>query len=647
VNQVKQNKGQNQDQKDKPGFPNQGITWTLLWVLVSVSVVLWIWGQFMSKENRVQISYSAFREQLKTGNVERVIVQGDQIQGVLEEPDEKEVAKGKTTEYTNFVTYLPSFGDEGLLTLLEKQGVQVETQPERDSSWWAIALNFLLPFLLLIGLGYFFLVRMRSQGQNILSMTKSRARLYNRRKEQITFEDVAGAKGAKTELREIIEFLKDPARFHSLGAKTPKGVLLVGPPGTGKTLLARAVAGEADVPFFIITGSDFMEMFVGVGASRVRNLFEEAKKLAPSIIFIDELDSIGRRRGAGLGGGHDEREQTLNQLLSELDGFEPNENVIVMAATNRPDILDPALLRPGRFDRHITVDLPTMQDRLEILKVHARNKPLQNDVDLERIARSTPTFSGADLENMLNEGALLAARKNKDVIEQEDIDEARDKILMGLERENLVLTHEEWELIAYHEAGHAVLAALLPDADPVHKVSIVPRSRSMGVTQQLPEREKYIYRREYMLDRLAVMMGGRAAEHIVFDTATSGAENDFKQATRLARKMVLDWGMSEKFGNVALGDRRDQVFLGEEIAQRREYSEITAREVDEEVKAILGTSYERAVNTLKEHRDGLDRLANTLLANEEILGEEVLRILQVNKDKSLNLIDDRRLEEKS
>ncbi|HEX3033809.1 MAG TPA: ATP-dependent zinc metalloprotease FtsH [Thermodesulfobacteriota bacterium] len=645
MSQIKQNNDQNREPNERPTFPGRGITWGLLWFLVSISVVLWIWGQFMSSDNRVQVSYSTFREQLKNGNVERVIVKGDQIQGTLEEPVQKEVAKGKTIDYTNFVTYLPSFGDEELLTLLEKQGVRVETQPEQDFSWWAIGLNLLLPLLLLIGLGYFFFARMRSQGQNILSITKSRARLYNRRKERITFEDVAGAKGAKTELREIIEFLKDPARFHSLGAKTPKGVLLVGPPGTGKTLLARAVAGEANVPFFIITGSDFMEMFVGVGASRVRNLFNEAKKLAPSIIFIDELDSIGRRRGAGLGGGHDEREQTLNQLLSELDGFDPNVNVIVMAATNRPDILDPALLRPGRFDRRIIVDLPTMQDRLEILKVHARNKPLQGDVDLERIARGTPTFSGADLENMLNEAALLSARKNKDVIGQEDIDEARDKILMGLKRENLVLTDEEWKLIAYHEAGHAVLAALLPDADPVHKVSIVPRGRSMGVTQQLPEREKYIYRREYMLDRLAVMMGGRAAEHIVFNTSTSGAENDLKQATRLVRKMVLDWGMSERFGNVALGDRREQVFLGEEIAQRREYSEITAREVDEEIKTILGKSYEKAVSTLREHRDGLDRLASALLENEEIPGDEVLRILQVNKDKSLTLIDDRRLKE--
>jgi cell division protease FtsH len=392
------------------------------------------------------------------------------------------------------------------------------------------------------------------------------------------------------------------------------------------------VAGEADVPFFNITGSDFMEMFVGVGASRVRDLFEDAKKASPSIIFIDELDSIGRTRGAGLGGGHDEREQTLNQLLSEMDGFEPNTEVIIMAATNRPDILDPALLRPGRFDRRITVDLPTMKDRVEILKIHSRNKPFAPDIDLERIARGTPGFSGADLENLLNEAALLAARQDKDAIELADLEDARDKIMLGLERANMALSEEECELIAYHEGGHALVAVFTPHADPVHKVTIVPRGKAMGVTQQLPEKEKYIYPREYILDRLAVMMGGRAAEEIVLDTNTSGAENDLKQATNLARKMILDWGMGETLKQVAFGGQRQQVFLGEELSHRREYSETTAREIDEEVKKILSEAYERARRILDKHRDELDQLVDVLIEKEEISGDKVLELLGVDQE---------------
>lgn len=625
-------KDDNRESKEmpaRPRLPGCSLWGTLIWILLGISIFFWI-GNPLKGGLRMppQISYSTFRQQLKTGNVERVTVQGEQIRGELKEPAEKEIDATEVSTYTNFITYLPSFGDEELFEQLENQGVEIETQPERDLSWWAILLN-LLPFLLLIGLGYLLMRRVQTQGQGIFSMGRSRARLYDRTEEGTTFDDVAGAQGAKTELGEIIEFLKGPERFQRLGGKIPKGVLLVGPPGTGKTLLARAVAGEAAVPFFSITGSDFMEMFVGVGASRVRDMFEDAKKAAPSIIFIDELDSIGRRRGAGLGGGHDEREQTLNQLLSELDGFEPNENVIVMAATNRPDILDPALLRPGRLDRRIRVDLPAMQARLEILKIHAQNKPLAKDVDLENLARGTPGFSGADLENLLNEAALLAAREDKEVIEPEDIEEARDKIMLGLEREGLALTDEECKLLAYHEAGHAVVAAVLPNADPVHKVTIVPRGRAMGVTQQLPKGDKYVYQREYMLDRLAVIMGGRAAEDLVLGTATSGAENDLKHATQLARKMVLDWGMGEQYRHIALGGRREQVFLGEEIAQRREYSETTAREVDEEIKATLEESFERAIGRLQEHRDGLDRLADALLDQEEISGENVLEIIGV------------------
>ncbi|HZD11615.1 MAG TPA: ATP-dependent zinc metalloprotease FtsH, partial [Candidatus Binatia bacterium] len=532
------------DQEGSQNKPGLGQRWrVLIWILLALAVLPWIWGQFFADEG-LELSYSTFRDQVQSGNVTEVTIQGERITGVLSSPIERTV-NGQTVSDTEFVTFVPSVGDDNLLALLEDNEVELNVEPASDFSWFTI-LASALPFLLLLVLGYMLFSRMSSQGQGIFSMGKSRAHLYDQSDAVTTFEDVAGVEGAKAELEEIIEFLRYPQRFERLGGEMPKGVLLVGPPGTGKTLLARAVAGEAGVPFYSITGSDFMEMFVGVGASRVRDMFNEAKAHAPSVIFIDELDSIGRRRGAGLGGGHDEREQTLNQLLSELDGFEPNENVVVIAATNRPDILDPALLRPGRFDRRVTVDKPTMLNRLEILKIHARNKPMADDVDLERVARGTPGFSGADLENMLNEAALLAARLDKTQIEAEDIEEARDKILMGLERENLDLTQDEMKMIAYHEAGHALVAAVLPNADPIHKVTIVPRGRAMGVTQQLPEREKYLYPREYMLDRMAVMMGGRAAEDIVFGSPTSGAENDLKQVTKVARKMVVDWGMSPR-----------------------------------------------------------------------------------------------------
>jgi cell division protease FtsH len=607
----------------------------VIWLLLGLAIASTLWGPLSRRLNsRTQVSYSEFREQVRAGNVEQVTVTGQQIQGRLEEAAELETESGETTTYEEFVTILPSFGDDELLSLLESQGVELVAQPDTGFSWVDLLINF-LPLVLLGGFVYVFFRQMQGRGQDafsIFSMRQSQAKLYDRRQERTTFDDVAGLEGPKTELREIIAFLMQPDRFQRLGGEIPTGVLLVGPPGTGKTLLARAVAGEAEVPFFSITGSNFMEMFVGVGASRVRGLFDEAKEAAPSIIFIDELDSIGRRRGAGIGGGHDEREQTLNQLLSEMDGFEAHQDVIVMAATNRPDILDPALLRPGRFDRQITVDLPTLRDRESILKIHARDKVLADHVDLERVARGTPGFSGADLENLLNEAALLAAREDKQAVEQEDIEEARDKVLMGLQRESIALTEEECELLAYHEAGHAVLAAVLPHADPIHKVTIVPRGRAMGVTQQLPERERYVYRREYMLDRLAVMMGGRAAEDVVLGTSTSGAEDDLRQATELARRMVLSWGMSERLGQLAFGGRHQQVFLGEEIAQRREYSEQTAREVDEEIKAILDQAYGRAVSALEEHRDGLDSLARALREKEEIGGAEVLEILGVDRE---------------
>jgi cell division protease FtsH len=620
-----------------------GSSRSIIWIILLFLIGFFIWSFVGNAFNsQTEIPYTTFRSQVQDGNVSQVTVSGEKITGQLKQPAETTVSTiggQSTVKYTNFITYLPSFGDDQLFSLLRENNVEIKTQPTNNFSIISL-LGSLLPFLLLLGIGYLFLQRMRSQGQDVFSMGRSRAKLYDRQEERTTFDDVAGAQGAKRELHEVIDFLKSPGIFQRLGGEIPKGVLLVGPPGTGKTLLARAVAGEASVPFFSITGSDFMEMFVGVGASRVRDMFEDAKKAAPSIIFIDELDSIGRTRGAGLGGGHDEREQTLNQLLSELDGFEPNENVIVMAATNRPDILDPALLRPGRFDRRISVDLPTMKDRLEILKIHSRDKPLAEDVDLESIARGTPGFSGADLENLLNEAALIGAREDKDAIERDDLEAARDKILMGLERESLALTDEEMRTLAYHEGGHAVVAAALPHADPIHKVTIVPRGRAMGVTQQLPDRERYIYPKEYMLDRLAVMMGGRAAEQFVLNTMTSGAENDLKQATHLARKMVVEWGMSERLGHLALGGESKQVFLGEQIAQRREYSEATAQLIDEEVKHILNEAFNRSTDTLKEHREGLDRLVEVLLAKEEIPGEEVLEILGIDRKDRMKIFND-------
>jgi len=606
-----------------------GRGWRIL-LFVVLGVLLFLWGQRLFGPGGVdgpRIPYSTFRSHLERNNVVRVVVQGERIQGVLNQPATRQNDEGESVQYTEFVTFVPSFGDDDLLQLLEDRNVEVETRPTQDTSWWTI-LWMVGPFVFLLLIGWMAMRRMRSQGQSMFNIGKAGAKLYDREEEErTTFEDVAGNEGAKKELQEIIKFLTDPERFHKLGGKIPTGVLLVGPPGTGKTLMARAVAGEADVPFFSITGSDFMEMFVGVGAKRVRDLFENAKESSPSIIFIDELDSIGRSRGAGLGGGHDEREQTLNQLLSELDGFEATENVIVMAATNRPDILDQALLRPGRFDRRVTVHLPTQKDRLAILRIHARRKPLASDVDLEALAQGTPGLSGADLENLLNEAALIAARRDGREITRDDLEQARDKVLMGLEREGIVLTDEEREMLAYHESGHALVAAMLPNTDPVHKVTIVPRGRAMGVTQQLPEEDKYIYKEEYMLDRAAVMMGGRAAENLVFDTSTSGAEDDLRQVTKLARQMVLNWGMSDKLGPVSPGGRREQVFLGEEIAQQREYSDETAREVDQEVQRLVTEAYDTARDLLTENREALDTMAERLLEAEELTGDEVVEIV--------------------
>jgi cell division protease FtsH len=588
----------------------------LIWVMLLAALTIWLLRGTTDEE---PISYTRFRQAVIEDQVDEVTVQGDRITGEL-------AAAGGEGEPEAFVTYVPSFGDEALMELLEQQDVEIVTRPPTDMTWSLILISA-LPLLAIVWLGFMFARRFRSQGQQLFNMNRSGARRYERSASRTTFDDVAGADGAKQELREIIEFLKDPDFFRRLGGKPPKGILLVGPPGTGKTLLARAVAGEAGVPFLSITGSDFMEMFVGVGASRVRDLFRDARRSAPCIIFIDELDSIGRRRGAGLGGGHDEREQTLNQMLSEMDGFEANQGVIVMAATNRPDILDPALLRPGRFDRRVLVSAPTAEARRQILEIHGRDKPLGDDVDLGAVARGTPGFSGADLKNLLNEAALLAARDRKDRVENADIDRARDKIMLGLEREGMVLSEEERRLVSYHEAGHALVAASLPGADPIAKVSIVPRDHSMGVTQQLPERERYLYPRELLLDRLAVVLGGRAAEKLVYDSATTGAGDDLKQASRLARRMVLDWGMSERIGLLTLTEGRDQVFLGEELSRPRELSEQTAREADEEVRGLLDQAYQRALALLTEKRETLDRIAEHLVEREEIDGRAITELL--------------------
>jgi cell division protease FtsH len=619
-------KGQNKG-KQPTGF--------IYWFYLIVFVVLGYWvltdgSGFLGTQP--EIEYSTFKEQLRNDNVERVHIQGDRIEGTFRNEQQLQITDADTTSYTTFITVIPSFGDERLTDLLEEKNVVISAESESDGFWWYF-LIFSMPLFFLLIFGYIFYRRMQMQGRGMFNIGKSQAKLQEPGKNKTTFDDIAGMDGAKTELREIIEFLKDPSRFEEIGAKLPKGVLLMGPPGTGKTLLARAVAGEANVPFYTITGSDFMEMFVGVGAKRVREMFKEAKEKSPAIIFIDEIDSIGRKRGAGLGGGHDEREQTLNQLLAELDGFEPSENVIVMAATNRPDILDKALLRPGRFDRQISVDLPSQNSRHEILKIHARNKSIDESVDLKKIASSTPGFSGADLENLLNEASLYAGRNKRNKIIMDDIENARDKIMMGLEREGMQIDDEEKKILAYHEAGHAIVAAALPKSDPLHKVSVIPRGKAMGITMQLPEKEKYLYNKEYLLDRMAVIMGGRAAEQLIFNTATSGAQNDLMRVAKLSRKMVVEWGMSEKFGHLAFGSDEEDVFLGRDMTRQKSYSDSTAREIDQEVQSISREAYDRAINILKENREAFDNLAELLIEKEEVSGEEVLSLMGKKNDK--------------
>jgi len=561
-----------------------------------------------------------FLSQLEAGNIESVTVVGsNRIEGTLRTPiivDDRQVQA--------FTTTLPfENSTDELQAQLIAQDVTIRAEDPKQN-WWFILLQA-LPWLLIIGFWFFMLRQMQAGGSKAFQFGKSKARLLSGDTPKVTFADVAGADEAKEELQEIIEFLKDPQKFSRLGGRLPKGVLLVGPPGTGKTLLARAVAGEAGRPFFSMSGSDFVEMFVGVGASRVRDLFEQGKAHAPCIIFIDEIDAVGRHRGAGLGGGHDEREQTLNQLLVEMDGFESNEGVILLAATNRPDVLDPALLRPGRFDRQVVVDAPDVKGREGILRVHLRRVPIADDVDVKALARATPGMSGADLQNLVNEGALLAARRGHDKVYMQDLEDAKDKVMLGAERRSMVLSESERKLTAYHEAGHAVVALRTPGLDPVHKITIVPRGRALGVTASLPEEDRHSYSRDYLIASLAMLYGGRAAEEMIFGKAkiTTGAGNDIERATAMARRMVTQFGMSENIGPIAIGDSEHEVFLGREIGQRRAISENVAQQVDAEVKRLLDEAYQAAMTTLEENRDLLERIAEALLERETLDRDEI------------------------
>ncbi|TDI13452.1 MAG: ATP-dependent metallopeptidase FtsH/Yme1/Tma family protein [Acidobacteria bacterium] len=594
----------------------------LLWVFLFIVAVM-LWQMFKGPAQRSdELTYTAFLEAVDRGDVSEVTLSGSdsgyQIEGKYKEKDTRGQEK-------TFTSYAPN--DDNLVESLRAQDVVITATEPKDSPYLFTLLGW-APMLLLIGIWVFFMRQMQAGGNRALSFGRSKAKLSSSQGKKVTFGDVAGVDEAKEELQEIIEFLKDPQKFQKLGGKIPKGVLLMGAPGTGKTLLARAISGEANVPFFSISGSDFVEMFVGVGASRVRDLFEQGKKNAPCIVFIDEIDAVGRHRGAGLGGGHDEREQTLNQLLVEMDGFETNEGVILLAATNRPDVLDPALLRPGRFDRRVVVGLPDLRGREAILKVHTRKIPVAEDVELLVLARGTPGFSGADLASLVNEAALSAARYGKKVVEMADFEYSKDKVLMGSERKSLIISDEEKRNTAYHEAGHTLVALLHPDTDPIHKVTIIPRGLALGLTQQLPVDERHTHTKSYLVGQLAVLMGGRAAEEIFLDQFSTGAGNDIEKATELARKMVCEWGMSERLGPLCFGKKKEQIFLGREIAQHSDYSEATAMEIDKEVRKLGDEAYNEARRLVSENRDTLVRIAEALLEREVLDGSEVEILVQ-------------------
>jgi cell division protease FtsH len=582
-----------------------------LWMVIGL-IVLVLFNVFQaSQPSSGKMVFSDFLKRVESGEVKEVLIRGKSV-------------TGKLADGSAFRTFTADYPD--LVKLLRDKGVKIAVEPEDSNPWYAYVLQW-VPMLLFIGVWIFFMRQMQGGGAKALSFGKARARLISEKQNKVTFQDVAGVEEAKEELREIIEFLKDPPKFQKLGGKIPKGVLLVGPPGTGKTLLAKAIAGEANVPFFSISGSDFVEMFVGVGASRVRDLFEQGKKHAPCIIFMDEIDAVGRHRGAGLGGGHDEREQTLNQLLVEMDGFETNEGVILIAATNRPDVLDPALLRPGRFDRQVVVARPDVKGREEILKVHSRRIPLAPDVALTVLARGTSGFSGADLANLVNEAALLAARQDKKLVEMIDFENAKDKVLMGVERRSMIIPETEKRTTAYHEGGHALVAYLLPGADPLHKVTIIPRGRALGLTMQLPTDDRYSYSKEFLVNQITILLGGRAAEEIVFQQQTTGAGNDLEKATEMARKMVCEWGMSEKMGPLTFGKGEEHIFLGREVSRPKDYSEETAVLIDSEIKRIVTDSASRAKHLLDSNLEKLHVLARALLERETLDGEEINRIL--------------------
>ncbi|MEC8940369.1 MAG: ATP-dependent zinc metalloprotease FtsH [SAR324 cluster bacterium] len=584
-----------------------------IWLVIGL-VMLMLFNLLGPKEsNETKISFSEFISQIESGSVLEVSIRGSQIHGVSD---------------TNgsFQTQAPNY--PALFEILDRHQVRVRVEPTDQTNLFMAILNSWLPMILIIGIWLFFMRQVQGGGNKAMGFGKIRSRITNTEDNPIKFEDVQGIDESREELEEIVDFLKDPGKFERLGGEIPRGVLLMGEPGTGKTLLAKAIAGEAAVPFFSISGSDFVEMFVGVGASRVRDMFSQGKKHAPCIIFIDEIDAVGRSRGAGLGGGNDEREQTLNQLLVEMDGFEVNEGIIVIAATNRPDVLDPALLRPGRFDRHVVVPAPDINGRENILKTHSKNIELHKEVNLNTIARGTPGFTGADLANLVNEAALWAARQDKNAVENEDFEYARDKVMMGAERRSLLITDEEKETTAYHEVGHALVAASIEEVDPVHKVSIIPRGRALGVTMLLPEEDRHSHNKRALLGQIAMMMGGRAAEHLVFKRFTTGASDDLKRATELARKMVCQWGMSEKLGPLTYAEDAGHVFLGRDLQQHKEFSNESMKMIDEEVLEILNSSYDRANKVLKTYRKALKSLAETLLEKETIDGDHVLQAMQ-------------------
>jgi cell division protease FtsH len=589
---------------------NKGV---FIWLFI-ILLILFLFNIYHKPRKQYEtVAFSDFAESIIADQVSSVLIQGKNITGVMKD--------GR-----DFKTFAPD--DPELVKLLRQHKVTIQAKPDDDSGIWQSIFVSWFPMLLLIGVWIFFMRQMQAGGGKALAFGKSRARMANGKENRVTFQDVAGIEEAKVELGEIIEFLRDAKRFTRLGGRIPKGVLLVGQPGTGKTLLARAIAGEADVPFFSISGSDFVEMFVGVGASRVRDLFNQGKKNAPCIIFIDEIDAVGRHRGAGLGGGHDEREQTLNQLLVEMDGFESNGGVIVVSATNRPDVLDPALLRPGRFDRQIMVPIPDVKGREEILGVHTRKTVLSTEIDLSVIARGTPGFSGADLANLVNEAALLAARNDKKEIELSDMEEAKDKVLMGVERRSMIIPYQERRNAAYHEAGHALVAKMIPDSDPIHKVTIIPRGRALGLTQQLPIDERHTYSKDYLMDSITILLGGRAAEEIVLNHQTTGAGNDIERATEIARKMVCEWGMSEEMGPLNYGRKEEPVFLGKEMHRQRDFSENTAKDIDAELKAIVSGCFERAKGLLLGNIDALHAVAVALLEKEVLDGQEIDNLLK-------------------